>query len=383
MDTLGDWSWPGTRPAAEILPPPWVPTHPPRADAGGAAALAATPQRAPLARLVLAALASAMLALGATVAVEGPVPLERLVGYGGSSAPPAARFASASSAPAIPLPTLTEVSSDAAGSSIDHASYASPALSTTGSFYVYLPPGFAATAERYPVLYLLHGNSQPASAFLQIGLQGELDHLISTHQIRPLIAVMIQGGPGSNNWRNQGKRGYESYVLEVQQLTDRLLPTIATRSARGIAGDSMGGYGAMNIALGNPYRFSLAESWLGFFNGLGPELRAARPVISRLGLRAFAYGGEADKIADPEENAPFAAQLRAAGASAHSAVYAGEHSLETIEAHLGSQLLYAGRGLAAAIAAEARAAKAAQVATGAGSAGTGVSRGTRAARPPA
>ncbi len=39
----------------------------------------------------------------------------------------------------------------------------------------------------------------------------------------------------------------------------------------------MGGYGAMNIALGNPYRFGTVESWLGFFNGLGGEVHADRP----------------------------------------------------------------------------------------------------------
>jgi enterochelin esterase-like enzyme len=143
---------------------------------------------------------------------------------------------------------------------------------------------------------------------------------------------------------------YESYVLEVQELVDRMLPTIAARGARAIAGDSMGGYGAMNVALGNPYRFGVVESWLGFFNGLGDELRADRPVISRLGLHAFLYGGESDRIADPSENRPFAARLRAAGAHAHGAVYPGGHTMETLQAHLAGMLLFAGRSLAPATA---------------------------------
>ena len=139
---------------------------------------------------------------------------------------------------------------------------------------------------------------------------------------------------------------YESYVLEVQELIDRMLPTIAARDARAIAGDSMGGYGAMNVALGNPFRFGIVESWLGFFNGLDDELRADRPIISQLGLRAFIYGGASDKIADPSENAPFAAALRAAGAHATSAVYPGDHSVETLQAHLTSMLRFAGHALA-------------------------------------
>ena len=135
-------------------------------------------------------------------------------------------------------------------------------------------------------------------------------------------------------------------MLEVQQLVDRMLPTLATRAGRAIAGDSMGGYGAMNVALGNPQRFSVVESWLGFFNGLEGELKEATPTIEREGLHAYVYGGAADKIADPSEDAPFAASLRAAGASAHGVVYEGGHSMETLEAHLGHMLLYAGRALA-------------------------------------
>ncbi|HTA37206.1 MAG TPA: alpha/beta hydrolase-fold protein, partial [Solirubrobacteraceae bacterium] len=184
---------------------------------------------------------------------------------------------------------------------------------------------------------------QPATAFLELGLQQQLDKLIARHEIPPLIAVMIQGGRGANNWRFR----YESYVLEVQQLIDRMLPTIPTRGARAIAGDSMGGYGAMNLALGNPRRFSVVESWLGFFNGLGGELKAAQPVIAREGLHAFIYGGEADDIANPGEDAPFAARLRAAGASAHSAIYEGGHTMQTLREHLTHMLLFAGQALAA------------------------------------
>ena len=180
---------------------------------------------------------------------------------------------------------------------------------TSRSFTSTVWPGFASTSQHYPVLYLLHGNDQPATAFLEIGLQEQLDQLIARHAIPPLIAVMIQGGPGANNWRNR----YERYVLEVQQLGDRMLPTVATRGARAIAGDSMGGYGAMNIALGHPQRFAVVESWLGFFDGLGGELRAARPTIERQGLHAYVYGGASDRIAKPAENAPFAGsdELRA------------------------------------------------------------------------
>ncbi len=275
--------------------------------------------------------------------------MEHLIGVrtAGSTALQATTISSGT--PTQPLLTLRGVSEDAAGSSIEAASYPSAALhGAEGSFLTYLPPGYASTTSHYPVLYLLTGNDQSNTAFLQIGLQSQLDQLISHHVIAPMIAVMIQGGPGSNNWRNQGAARYESYILEVQQLVDRTLPTVAARDARAIVGDSMGGYGAMNVALANPYRFGVVESWLSFFNGLGGDLRADRPIFSRLGLHAFIYGGEDDHIANPDEDVPFAAALRAAGADARSAIYPGEHNLETLEAHLASMLTFAGRSLSVA-----------------------------------
>jgi len=357
LESLGDWSWPGQgggggqggEAALEALPPSWVPAFPPRleafAPAGAVPGAWQSPRAIPRRRFGLGALLSAVAAVCAMLVLHGPLSLERLVGVRTATTTSATATVNANAAPAPPPMTLTPVSQDAAGSSIDAATYPSAALGGEGSFLVYLPAGYASTASHYPVLYMLTGDDQSNTAFLQVGLQNELDRLIAQHAIPPLIAVMIQGGPGSNNWRNEGATRYESYILETQQLVDRTLPTLAERGARAIVGDSMGGYGAMNVALANPYRFGVVESWLSFFNGLEGDLHADRPIIKRLGLHAFIYGGEEDHIANPDEDAPFAAALRAAGADAHGAVYPGEHSLATIEAHLASMLVFAGRSL--------------------------------------
>jgi S-formylglutathione hydrolase FrmB len=107
----------------------------------------------------------------------------------------------------------------------------------------------------------------------------------------------------------------------------------------------MGGFGAMHVALANPYRFAVEESWLGFFNGLDGELRADRPVLKRLGLHAFLYGAQADPVAVPQEDPTFAAQLQEAGAQAQGVIYPGGHSLEKVQEHLETGLLFAGRSL--------------------------------------
>jgi len=341
LDSLGEWSWPGQHLAtAEVLPPSWVPAYPPAPSGPPAAALPAPWVRAR--RVAIAVLLAALLAVGAALALQGQLGL----GLSAAGSVPARADVPGTPAGLLPTPRLRAVSTDHAGSTIQKGTFASVALHHEGSFYVYLPPGYAPATARYPVLYLLHGNSQPATAFLQIGLQHELDSLIAAHTIPAMIAVMIQGGPGANNWRNIGDLNYESYVLETQEIIDRTLATIPQRGDRAIAGLSMGGYGAMELTLDNPYRFGVVESWLGFFDGLEDQLHLDAHAIASLGLHAFLYGGAEDKIANPAEDAPFAAKLRAEGADATAAIYPGEHNLETVEAHLTQMLTFAGRSLA-------------------------------------
>ena len=353
FEGVGEWTWPGqTAVAVELLPPAWVPSSPPRparASPAPAAAAGARSRRSRGVGIGAGAVLSALAATCVVVAVNGPGQLESLLGSRAASVP-AAEVATVTTAPAAvslaSLPTLEPLSTDAAGSSILSAAYPSKALGHEGSFLVYLPPGYASTTTHYPVLYLLHGHNEYDRSFLEIGLQGTLDQLIASHTIQPMIAVMIQGGSGSNNWRDLDGLHYESYVVEVQRLIDQMLPTLPDRADRAVAGYSMGGYGSLNVALSNPEVFSVAESWCGFFNGLEGKLKADRATISRLGLHAFLYGASEDTIANPAENAPFAAELRAAGASAQSAIFPGGHTFETFHAHLEQMLVFAARAMA-------------------------------------
>ncbi len=361
LDGLGDWAWPGSSaPAVEAVPAAWVPVRPlpaPRAVAAPARPHA-LPRPLRLARLV------ALLAIGAGTYLLGSGALARPAVV---SAPPAVRIEPALMTPfpnatalaaeiAHPgealgvlrpaLPAAVPVSTDLAGSTIARIAYPSLALGWRDSLLVYLPPGFRADAKRrYPVLYLLHGDKQGAASFLRLGLQPTLDRLIGTRAIRPMIAVMLEANGLPNNWRNTSGPRYEDYVEEVSRVVDATLPTIAARGSRGIAGYSMGGFGAMQVALAQPRRYSVVESWEGFFNNLGGQLAADRPLLARLPFHAFVYGGRQDTIADPAENAPWASELRAAGARARSAVYPGGHTFAPLERHLAQMLTFAGRAL--------------------------------------
>jgi enterochelin esterase-like enzyme len=369
LDGLGDWSWPGlSRAVAELAPAPWVPALPRLREVPAVRVpvrrIAGTRprRRVQIARVGLVTIAAATsFTVGSAFAPHaGPapqaltapaaaVPIASVSPFAGVAATLAAETSGAqlsAGALATPLPSPVLLSTDAAGSSIASLSYDSQALGYRDSLLVYLPPGYKVdAAERYPVLYLLHGDGESAHSFLQLGLRGTLDHLIASHAIAPMIVVMLQGAGRTDNWRNGGGPAFESYVTEAQRLVDRVLPTIPDRGSRAIAGYSMGGFGAMNIALKNLKSFSVAESWEGYFDGLSDELVADRALLAHLPFHAFVYGGASDPVANPSEDAPWAAALRAEGADAHAAVYPGAHTFAPLEAHLSQMLTFAAKSM--------------------------------------
>jgi S-formylglutathione hydrolase FrmB len=152
---------------------------------------------------------------------------------------------------------------------------------TERSGYVYLPPAFS-DAQRYPVVYLLHGMPGSPSEYLHgAGLVDFADTAIADGSVRPFIAVAPAAG---------GRRGYNGewagpwerrLVRRVLPWVDVHLPTVADRSGRILAGLSAGGYGAVDIGLRNADLFGTVESWSGYFSPLrdGPFAHAPASVL--------------------------------------------------------------------------------------------------------
>jgi S-formylglutathione hydrolase FrmB len=368
-----EWAWPGRQPAVELAPAAWVPALPaltplpsPRVAAPARTRPRPLPRPLRLARLALLIAVAAVTFVVSTrlghtrvaaggVATVTPTPVRFDAAltspFASQGALEAAETATAHAAPPIAalapaLPTPVPILTDRAGATIASITYPSAALGWRDRYLVYLPPGYYThTSRRYPVLYLLHGDEQPASSFLRLGVAPALDRLIRAHRIQPIIAVMLQGAGDPHDWLNTSGPRYYSYVGEVQRLTDRVLRTVPDRSARAIAGYSMGGFGAMNVALHQLGRYSVVESWEGQFANLSGVLAADRRLLARLPLHAFVWGGAQDTVVDTAADGPWAAALRAAGAQASSAVYPGAHAFAPIERHLALMLSFAARTL--------------------------------------
>lgn len=125
---------------------------------------------------------------------------------------------------------------------------------------VYLPPGYETANVRYPVLYLLHGIGGGFTDWTQHwDLRGSMDAIIRAGA-QPFLVVMPNGGNrlGGGFYMDSPVSGkWETYIAaELVPLIDRTFRTRAAAEARGIAGHSMGGFGALRLAMRHPELFS-------------------------------------------------------------------------------------------------------------------------------
>jgi S-formylglutathione hydrolase FrmB len=122
-----------------------------------------------------------------------------------------------------------------------------------------LPRDYFKSNKRYPVLYLLHG------------LFGHHDDWITRTNLAEYAAgydLIIVTPEGNDSWyidsATVASDKYESYILrDLIPDVDARYRTIKDRRARGVAGLSMGGYGALKYGLKHPDYFAFAGSMSG------------------------------------------------------------------------------------------------------------------------
>jgi S-formylglutathione hydrolase len=132
------------------------------------------------------------------------------------------------------------------------------------SLLVYLPPSYYEHLNRrYPVIYFLHGFNEELDNYLNgtyFKLKSEMDLLIHNKVIKETIIVILNGSNKlkcSFYWNSVVTGRWEDYIVnDVINYTDANFRTLAVRESRGIAGYSMGGFGALTIAMLHPEKFS-------------------------------------------------------------------------------------------------------------------------------
>jgi S-formylglutathione hydrolase FrmB len=210
------------------------------------------------------------------------------------------------------------------------ARFYSPALGVYKGYMLYLPPSYdREPSRRFPVAYYLHGHGQDETAWIGDGrIDAVMDSMVAAG--RPeLILVMPDGDDGRyttwsvmagyqacagdtrRQWADEAPSSYcvrtaryDEYVSrDLVRHVDSTYRTLADRRHRGIAGLSMGGYGAISLALRYPDVFSAGASHSGslspFYLGPHPYAEPARYTRSLADL-VRRFGPEAAAIFGPD-----------------------------------------------------------------------------------
>jgi len=222
---------------------------------------------------------------------------------------------------------------------IETHSFASAA--GTLQFDVYLPPGYATSGLRYPVVYYLHGLPAGPLAFhtasyvAQAAATAGLQAIIVAPQgatVAHSDPEYLDAGPG-DDWDT-------AIAVQLPRVVDSLYRTIPDRTGRAIVGVSAGGYGAMILGLHHLGLYSAIESWSGYFHPTDPSGTITidtRPWLSAHSFvgslrRAFVvhptfvgfYVGAQDNLFRPE-NIELARQLSRAKVPFVFRIYPGGH----------------------------------------------------------
>jgi S-formylglutathione hydrolase FrmB len=125
------------------------------------------------------------------------------------------------------------------------------------AYCVVLPPSYDTEhARRYPTLYLLHGLGDNEQMLIHSGGFNLVQDLWERHQLGDFLIVTPDGGSSFYINSRDGRLRYEDFFLqEFLAQIEKRYRTQSGRASRGIAGISMGGYGALHLGFRHPELF--------------------------------------------------------------------------------------------------------------------------------
>jgi len=132
--------------------------------------------------------------------------------------------------------------------SVENKTHESVVTGRTQSYQVVLPPGYAASKKRYPVIYWFQGFEQSSAA-----RDAEVASYVAAHDV-----IVVRTGPADT------VGAYPLYFPELVEIVDKNLRTEANRDHRAVTGFGMGGFVALWVAGKCPDLVGSASSLMGF-----------------------------------------------------------------------------------------------------------------------
>ncbi len=207
----------------------------------------------------------------------------------------------------------------------------SRALKASRRVWTYLPAGYDASQDIYSTVYFLDGGNYTD----WMDVPAVLDRLIAAKTIPPVIAVFVE--PGSRQEEYSRNPAWRAFIAtELVPSIDAKFRTFPAPEQRLIFGSSLGGYGAVDLAVEYPGVFGLCAS-------LAPPAQASTLLTNQAqgqraihGVRFFVLGAVYDT------DVKGARTLRTALAEASADVKYEEvpegHAAETFRTHIDNAL---------------------------------------------
>ncbi len=229
--------------------------------------------------------------------------------------------------------------------------YTSKATGLVRRAFVYTPPNYGRSSDRYPVLYLFHGAGGDESGWTTNGRANLiLDNLIADGKLKPLVVVMPYGYayPPTSPLAEGPEAMKRQRDHFSRDLIDDLIPYIqanyrvhTSREQRAIAGLSLGGGQALGIGLTRQDLFSRVAAFSPAIGAVtspqaggldfAPLLADAKKVNERLALLWVGCGTDDTLFTSNKE---FASMLAAAGVKHIFRVTDGAHTWQVWRRYL-------------------------------------------------
>ena len=230
-----------------------------------------------------------------------PLLITSLAGCGGESGQPGEQAAPAK-APQSSAPSATSaVKAPARGAArVECKDVASRILRRSVRYCAILPPSYDAAesaARRYPVLYFLHGLGDNEQSLVNFGGWNLLENLQDARRIGEYIVVTPAGGTGFYINARSGTNRYEDFFIrEFVPAIERAYRIDPRRERRGLAGVSMGGYGALRFAFAYPELFASVSAHSAALMESVPRVAPNSPrVQSRIQILGGVFGMPLDE----------------------------------------------------------------------------------------
>ena len=179
--------------------------------------------------------------------------------------------------------------------------YDSKNLGGSRMFYVYTPPGYESGRQKYPVLYLLHGNGQIESSWTWTGKANMiLDNLLADGKAKPMVVVMPFGHT-QREIKPDAPPPTDPLAIEKELLTEvkpeveKKYRVLIDRDHRAIGGLSMGAGQSWSIGLHNLDQFAYIAAFSG--GGNRAEWEKADPAMLNKKLKVLWLGCGTDDFA--------------------------------------------------------------------------------------